>query len=91
MIRRIAFLAGSFVMAAWALAVSPPREWPEAVTPKAAGSDPEQEGAEMSREVTPPSSKHRRLWPIVYPRLLKPGATWSPLWVLPPLAPRSGK
>jgi hypothetical protein len=40
---------------------------------------------------TPKVAQRRVMWPIAYPRMLKRGAIWSPLWVLPPLAPRPGK
>lgn len=79
MIRRIAFVLSAVLASLLAAHASAPPAVVEKLRPT----------------VTPtptPKLAHRRVrWPIVYPRLLKPGATWSPLWVLPPLAPRSGK
>lgn len=52
-------------------------------------------GDKLSQTASPtPTPKHAQReprWPIVYPRLLKRGATWTPLWVLPTLAPRAGQ
>lgn len=79
MIRRTAFLVITALSALLASHVSAPSGVVEKLRPSATPTS------------TPKHAQREPRWPIVYPRLLKRGATWTPLWVLPTLAPRAGQ